>query len=88
MDRNYPLDEGLQALGETQLSLNKPPWLGVMWDPSQNIMNRTNLELATSLMLFMVGEPPVRTQFDLKETYQASAGDHALALDDLPVLRP
>lgn len=86
LDRNYPFDDGLQVLGNTELILHKPPWLGVMWDPNRNIMNRTNVELATSLILFMVGEPPVRSQFDLKETYQASAGDHAVAMDDLPVL--
>ena len=87
LDRNYPFDYGLQVLGNTELILSKPPWLGVMWDPNRNIMNRTNVELSTSLMLFMVGEAPVRSQFDLKETYQASAGDHAVAMDDLPVLR-
>ena len=87
IDRNFPVDVGLQALGETQLSLNKPPWLGVMWDPNQNTMNRTNLELATSLLLYMVGQHPVRPHFDLNERYQALAGDHAVALDDLSMER-
>lgn len=84
LDRAYPLDEGLSALAQIQLSLNEPPWRDVMWDPSQNTMNRTNVDLAASLMLFMIGQPPVSINFDLEEAYQAAAGDQSIPLDQMP----
>ena len=88
LDRGYALDEGLSALAQTQLTLTDPPWRDVMWDPSQNTMNRTNAELAASLLLFMIGQPPAKAQFDLAEEYQKTAGEHSVPLDEVPRTQP
>ena len=88
LDRGYPLDEGLLALSQTQLTLTQPPWRDVMWNPNQNTMNRTNAELAASLLLFMIGQPPVKSQFDLEEAYRTSAGEHAVPLGEIPRANP
>lgn len=88
LDRDYPLDEGLSALAQAQLTLTAPPWRDVMWDPNQNTMNRTNVELAASLLLFMIGQPPVKAQFDLAEAYRTTAGEQAIPLDEIPRAHP
>ena len=88
LDRGIPIDEAMEALAETQLTLDQPPWRSVMWDPNQNTMNRTNLELAESLLLFMVGQRPVSPRFDLESSYRTTVGDQSARLDDIPVQRP
>ena len=47
-------------------------------------MNRTNLELAENLLLFMVGQHPSNPQFDLEASYQSAVGDQSVKLDDIP----
>ena len=84
IDREFSLDEGLAALAQTQLSLDQPPWRDVMWDPNQNTMNRTNVELAASLLLLMIGQPPVDPQMDLEQTYRTIAGDQSVPLSSIP----
>ena len=84
VDRDFSLDEGVAALSQTQLLLDRPPWRDVMWDPNQNTMNRTNVELAASLLLFMVGQPPVDPQMDLEQVYRTTAGDQVAPLRSIP----
>ena len=84
LDRGVSLAEGIRALSETQLTLDQAPWRFVMWDPNRNAMNRTNLELAESLLLFMVGEPPAKPEFDLADSYRTTVGAQTVGLDDIP----
>lgn len=88
MDRQIPLADGIQALAQTQLTLDQPPWRSVMWDPSQNAMNRVNLELAESLLLFMVGQPPVDPEFKLEDLYRTTVGSQVASLSDIPRSHP
>ena len=87
LDREYSFDESLQALSQTQLILDQSPWRYVMWDPNLNTMNRTNVELAASLFLFMVGQPPVNLEMNLEEVYRTTAGDEATPLQDIHTVR-
>lgn len=84
LSRGIPFTESLAALSETQLALDQPPWLSVMWDPSLNAMKRTNLELAESLLLHMVGQHPVKSGYDLEGIYRTTVGDLSASLDDVP----
>ena len=87
LDREYPLDESLQALSQTPLMLDRPPWRYVMWDPNLNTMNRTNVELAASLFLFMVGQSPINQQMTLEEVYRTTAGNEATPLQDIHTVK-
>ena len=84
MDRGIPTNQGVRALADTRLMLNDVPWSGVMWDPSRNVMNRTNLQLAESLLLHMVGEPPASPNFDLEDVYRKQVGNASASLTDIP----
>ena len=84
LDRGFSLAEGIRALSETQLTLDQTPWRFVMWNPSKTGMNRTNLELAESLLLFMVGELPTNPEFDLAGSYRTTVGVQSVGLDDIP----
>ena len=88
LDRGYRLDDGLSALAQAQLSLTGPPWRDVMWDPNLNIMNRINADLAAILLLFMIGQPPVKPQFDLEEAYRITAGEQSVPFGEIPRARP
>ena len=88
LDRGYRLDDGLAALAQAQLILTGPPWRDVMSDPNLNTMNRTNAELVASLLLFMIGQPPVKPQFDLEEAYRITAGDQSVPFGEIPRARP
>ena len=88
LDRDIPLAEGIHALAGTQLLLDQPPWRFVMWDSNQNTMNRTNLELAESLLLFMVGELPANPNLDLAGLYQTVVGTQPAKLGDIPRSNP
>ena len=88
LDRGVPIRQGIRALASTQLMLNQAPWHHVMWDPSRNAMNRTNLRLAESLLLHMVHENPSAPGFRLEEEYQTAVGDPSSKLADLPKGRP
>lgn len=39
-------------------SLNKEPWLGVVWDGSNMIIGEKNIKMADSLILWMVNCDP------------------------------
>ena len=88
MDRGVPAMQGIRALASTQLMLNGVPWSGVMWDLSRYAMNRTNLQLAESLLLYMVGEPPANPKFDLEDVYRKQVGGASASLADVPMGEP
>ena len=84
LSRGIPFAESLAALAETQLALDQPPWRSVMWDPSLNAMKRTNIDLAASLLLHMVGQHPVKSDYDLEAQYRTTLGDSSGSLGDVP----
>ena len=88
LDRDIPIQQAIAALSSTQLMLNQDPWTRVMWDPSRNVMNRTNLKLAESLLLHMVHEPPTDPKFQLEAAYQSAVGYPSAKLDDIPKGQP
>ena len=88
IDRGIPIQQAIAALASTELRLNQAPWTRVMWDPSRNAMNRTNLKLAESLLLYMVHEKPTDSKFDLEKMYQTAVGDPSAKLDRLPQGQP
>ena len=88
LDRGGTINQGIQALSSTQLMLNQPPWLHVMWDPSRNSMNRTDLRLAESLLLYMVHQVPANPNFQLEETYQKAVGDPSFELAAISTGQP
>lgn len=51
-------------------------------------MNRTNLQLAESLLLHMVHEGPVNPSFQLEEVYRKAGGDSSPELEEVPKGRP
>ena len=83
IDRGMPIREGIDILAGTRLTLDQPPWLHVMWDPGRNAMNRTNLELAESLLLYMVDQHPFSGKFDLEKSYQETVGDQSVNLESI-----
>ena len=88
MDRGVPTRQGVRALATTRLMLTDVPWSGVMWDPSRHAMNRTNLHLAESLLLYMVGERPASPKFDLEDVYRKQVGIASANLTDIPKGEP
>ncbi len=84
LDRKVSMQQGIEVLSSTQLMLNQAPWSHVMWDPSRNAMNRTNLHLAESLLLYMVHEEPAKPDFPLAKTYQAAVGNQPSKLEAVP----
>ena len=88
LDRKVPMQQGIEALASTQLILNQAPWSHVMWDPNRNAMNRTNLQLAESLLLHMVHENPADPEFPLEKNYQTVVGNSALKIEDIPKGEP
>ena len=88
LDREVPIQQGIKALASTQLMLDQAPWPHVMWDPSRNAMNRTNLQLAESLLLYMVHEDPVNSSFKLEAAYQTAVRDPLSRLAEIPKGQP
>lgn len=88
LDREVPMQQGIQALASAQLMLNQAPWAHVMWDPSRGAMNRTNLQLAESLLLHMVHERPAKPEFELDDIYRTVVGDQNSKLEDVPRGQP
>lgn len=88
LDREVPMQQGIEALASTQLILNQTPWSHVMWDPSRKAMNRTNLQLAESLLLHMVHEKPAKPSFPLEAAYRTAVGDLSTKLEDIPQGKP
>ena len=84
MNRGVPMQQAIMALASTELTLERPPWTHVMWNPGRNVMNRTNQKLAESLLLYMVHERPADPKFKLEETYRTTIGDPSAKLDDVP----
>ena len=83
LDRAFTIEEGIQALSETRMTLEQPPWRQVMWDANQNAMNRVDIGLAVSLLLFMSGQPPEDPGFDLEAAYREVAGDQSVPLNEI-----
>ena len=83
LDRSFTLEEGIRALSETRMTLEQPPWRQVMWEPNQSSMNRVDIGLAASLLLFMVGQPPADPDFDLEAAYREAAGDQSVPLSEI-----
>ena len=88
LDREVSIGQGIKALASTQLILNQAPWANVMWDTSQNSMNRTSLQLAESLLLHMVHEDPAKSGFPLEKAYQTAVGNPSSKLEDIPKGQP
>ena len=88
MDREVPIQQGVEALASTQLMLHEAPWAHVMWDPSRNGMTRTNLQLAESLLLHMIEQPPANSNFQLEAAYRTAVGNRRSRLADLPNGQP
>lgn len=84
LDREVPLNEAVGALAQTEMTISRPPWTHVLWDPSRQSMARVNAELSESLFLHMVNHPPRRAKFDLSDAYSKAVGEHPLNLHDLP----
>ena len=88
LDREVPIQQGIKALASTQLMLNQAPWPHVMWDPSRKAMNRTNLQLAESLLLHMVHEQPANPKFQLEVSYRTAVGIPSAKLADISKGQP
>ncbi len=84
VDRGASLRQGTEALASTQLLVDQVPWRHVMWDPNRDAMNRTNQQLAESLLLYMVGQDPLNQAFHLEEEYRKVVGDPGARLADIP----
>ena len=83
LDRGIPVQQGVEALANTQLMLNQRPWIHVMWDPGRNAMSRTNLPLKVNLLLYMAHQQPTVPMAQLEELYQIAVGDSAAQLADI-----
>ena len=88
LDREIPIRQGITALASTQLMLDQAPWSHVMWDPSRRAMNRTNLQLAESLLLHMVDEDPANPKFPLEQSYRTAVGTPSARLADISKGQP
>ena len=88
LDRDVHIQQGIKALASTQLMLDQAPWPHVMWDPSRKAMNRTNLQLAESLLLHMVHEDPANSSFKLEASYQTAVRDPLSKLAEIPKGQP
>ena len=88
LDRDVHIQQGIKALASTQLMLDQAPWPHVMWNPSRKAMNRTNPQLAESLLLHMVHEDPANSSFQLEAEYQKVVGDPSSKLAEIPKGQP
>jgi DNA sulfur modification protein DndB len=85
MDRGVSLDNAVRSLSKTELDLNSPPWLGVLWNPVGKKIVWGNDTLAQNLFLYMVRQelpPKSKTvPYDLVEAYRKALNDPSATLN-------
>lgn len=84
--RGVDKDRAIAGLCELPTEISQPPWVHVLWNPTPGNMITANRPAAEALYLYMVGENPRSTRYNLRERYAVLLGDPAKdPLQDVPV---
>lgn len=77
MDRGHTVETAVADLSQAPMSLSNEPWIGVLWDPHTNRINRSVRKLfAEGILLYFVGQQPRRpSRRNLLDDYRAYLGD-------------
>lgn len=70
VDRGKDIEEAVSLLSRTTLSLNAPPWQGVLWSAIAKRVINKNGKLAYNLFLYMTKEPLEPNNYDLLSEYR------------------
>jgi len=88
MDRGKKLSSAVHELSRTQMELNSPPWLHVLWNPTGRRMIHKNQRLAQNVFLHMAGQECDPTTYGLEEEYRRALDDPGASLSSIPVVQP
>lgn len=80
LDRGQTLREVVTLLSKTSLTLNKPPWSGVLWNSHAHKMINKNGKLSHNLLLYMGRKQLEPESYPLLDEYRKALGDDVAAL--------
>ena len=84
--RRIDKEKAIASLCKLPMEISRTPWVRVLWNPTSHSMITANKPTAEALFLYMVGEAPRSTGYDLKTRYAELLGDpDGDPLRDVPV---
>lgn len=75
LDRGVAVEVAVRRLSRAPLDLARPPWRGVLWNPSTHTMILKYSKLAENLLLHMVGEQLNPARYPLARNYRTVLGE-------------
>jgi DNA sulfur modification protein DndB len=83
MDRRMSIKKAVETLSQAPLDLNSKPWNEVLWKPVAKKIINSNEKLAQNLFLYIVGQRPHATNYDVLGNYRKALGDENASLRGL-----
>ena len=79
------MEQAILHLCALQMNLDKTPWRRVLWDPNTKKMINSNKTLAEALFLYMLGQSPRSTGYNLVAKYEELQVEPEARFDLIPV---